>query len=210
VPRSPRHLPGRHPLPPADLGRLRLPLDVLGPRERWWRIHDANFAALFFGKTRRYRFDDPLRQYGVLYVGRNVRCAFVETLGAGVTDRRRPLRRVSLKDLEHRALACVRALRPLRLVDLRDRGLQALGADGRLTTGDYRIAQEWSRALWEHPEQPDGILFRSRHDPSKICAALFERCASAVVARGLGRLVDLPAATRIADAIDWYGYSVDP
>jgi hypothetical protein len=84
-----------------------------------------------------------------------------------------------------------------------------LGADGRLVTGDYRIAQQWSRALWAHPQQPDGITYRSRHDPSMICVALFDRCASAVV-HGLGRLADPPAAARIADAIDWYGHSVDP
>ena len=108
VPRRPRHLPGRHPLPPPDLAHLPLSVHVLDQRERWWRIHTISFDALFFGRLRRYRFDDPERRFGVLY-----------------------------------------------------------------------IAQRWSRALWEHPQQPDGIIYRSRHDPSKVCAALFDRCASA-------------------------------
>ena len=40
---------------------------------------------------------------------------------------------------------------------------------------DYEDSQLWSRALWEHPDKPDGILYRSRHDDSALCVAVYNR-----------------------------------
>ena len=40
---------------------------------------------------------------------------------------------------------------------------------------DYEASQLWSRALWEHPDKPDGILYRSRHDDSALCVAVYNR-----------------------------------
>ncbi len=50
-----------------------------------------------------------------------------------------------------------------------------MGLDARLATGSYKLAQKWARAFHDHPDQPDGILYRSRHDPNQQLAALFER-----------------------------------
>src|ERR1017187_3229406 len=33
----------------------------------------------------------------------------------------------------------------------------------------------WSRALWERADKPDGILYRSRHDDSALCVAVYDR-----------------------------------
>ncbi|WP_083889291.1 RES family NAD+ phosphorylase [Xenococcus sp. PCC 7305] len=62
----------------------------------------------------------------------------------------------------------------LSLVDLTGRGLTLLDADARLLTGDYTIAQQWPQALQDHPSSPDGIYYRSRHDPSRFCLALYQ------------------------------------
>jgi hypothetical protein len=67
------------------------------------------------------------------------------------------------------------AARPLRLVDLTGPGLAQLGADARLWSGSIRIAQLWSQALFNHPEQPDGIYYLSRLNPARCCAAIFDR-----------------------------------
>ncbi len=93
------------------------------------------------------------------------------------------------------------ASRPLRLVDLTGPALSQIGADGRLTTGRYDISQQWALALHQHPEQPDGLLYRSRHDPSQLCAAIFDRAADALTASPLGSLADpTNAALRTASA----------
>lgn len=47
-------------------------------------------------------------------------------------------------------------------------GLTQIGADGRLFTGSYKIAQHWSAALRAHPSKPDGIRYPSRHDHTRI------------------------------------------
>ena len=40
---------------------------------------------------------------------------------------------------------------------------------------DYLTQEWWSRALWEHGDQPDGILYRSRYDDSALCVAVYDR-----------------------------------
>jgi len=66
--------------------------------------------------------------------------------------------------------------RSLDLVDPEGAGLSKVGADARLSSGgDYRLAQRWSLAFWCHPDQPDGILYRSRHNPRVLCAAIYDR-----------------------------------
>ncbi len=68
----------------------------------------------------------------------------------------------------------VRNIHDLSLVDLTAEGLTVLDADNRLLTGDYTIAQQWAKALQDHPKKPDGIYYRSRHDASRFCFALFQ------------------------------------
>jgi hypothetical protein len=54
--------------------------------------------------------------------------------------------------------------------------LARLGVTAEMASGsDYAGSQLWSRALWEHSDQPDGILYRSRHDDSALCVALYDR-----------------------------------
>ena len=96
--------------------------------------------------------------------------AFIETHG-----QRMGVNAVTEAELRARCLTVLTPARLLSLVDLTGPGLAKLGADNRLATADHEIAQRWSRAVWEHPAQSDGILFRSRHDPSRISIAIFDR-----------------------------------
>jgi len=63
----------------------------------------------------------------------------------------------------------------LVLVDLTGSGLVKLGADAKLTAGNYAKARRWARAIHEHPQQADGIRYRSRHDPNRLCCGFFDR-----------------------------------
>lgn len=162
--------PGVHPDPPADLATRSLPL--LTTMQPWFRVYRLRHTPVYFGRSGAGRFDLPRRQSGVLYVAADEVCAFVETLGHATGTRV-----ITVSALRSRGLVELLVRRALRLVDLTGPGLAHLGADQRLCTGDYRMAQQWSLALFRHPDAPDGICYRSRHDPARLCAAVYQRAA---------------------------------
>jgi hypothetical protein len=194
-------LPEPHPKPPADLNdRSLLIRNSLGP---WIRSHRRDYGAIHFGRSGSNRFDAPTGEYGVLYVAVDVQGAFVETFGRQIG---RMI--IAQEELEARALSSVVARRPLKLVDLVGSGLARIGADGRVATGDYSISQPWGLALYHHPEQPDGLLYRSRHDPSRVCVAIFDRVADILIATSLGSLADVTHEALLAELLNTYGISL--
>lgn len=190
--------PGQHPEPAADLDQRTLP--ILPAPTRWFRVHQSRYAALFFGRTGRYRFDAPAGEYGVLYAGNDEACAFVETFGHSPD-----LRVITMDELRQRDLSLLTVNRPLRLVDLTGFGLARIGADNRLCTGDYRVAQRWALALWRHPDRPDGLVYRSRLDPVRQCIAVFDRAGAVFTASSLGTLADPRHRRLLASLLDLYG-----
>jgi len=190
-------LPDPHPDPPSDL-RLR-PLPIRATTSSWIRIHQRRYGPIYFGRGGGGRFDAPAGQYGTLYVALDAHGAFIETLGhtTGRTG-------IDWDEIETRALAEVSVLRPLRLVDLSGEGLAHIGADGRLTDGSYAVSQPWALALFEHPDKPDGLLYRARHDQSRLCAAIFDRAEDALVTAALGSLADPANAMLLANILDLY------
>jgi hypothetical protein len=119
---------------------------------------------------------------------------------------------IDLAELRSYGLARIVSQRPLRLVDLTGAGLAQLGADERLVSGAYPIAQRWALALHRHPDRPDGLHYRARHDPSRMSAALYERAAPDLEAEPLGCLSDLQHRALLANILDAYrlGLLVDP
>lgn len=113
-----------------------------------------------------------------------------------------------MADFVDRELSRINQSRPLRLVDLTGPGLSQIGADSRLAAGSYDLSQRWALAFYEHPDQPDGILYRSRHDPSRLCAAIFDRATDALTATSLGSLADAHNVALLADLLDAYEYSL--
>lgn len=204
-------LPGPHPDPP-DLSRLALPLAVV--ETPWFRHHKSEFGPVFFGRTGECRFDAPpppdgqARPFGVLYLAGDPHCAFIETFGHSHVKSGARGRMVTTQALEKKRLARLTFPRPLRLVDLRDHGLARIGADLRLCAGDYGPAQRWSAALWAHPEAPDGVLYRARHDPGRSCAALYDRAGEGIVAADLGTLADPGHVPLLADLLKTYGFGL--
>jgi hypothetical protein len=192
-----------HPPPPSDFDRFRLPfVRAKGP---WFRIHPANLSAAHFSKSGDNRFDDPLGKYGTLYVALDFHGAFIETAG-----HRTGIRLVTRTWLEERALSTVTSRPPLKLVDLTGPGLPKLGADSRLFTGDYRLSQSWGRAIWAHPSRPDGILYLSRHDPSRRSVAIFDRRGIRAILRYLsaGTLLSANVMRLVASALKEYEFGV--
>jgi RES domain len=165
---------GAAPLPPDWLDKVSLPIISVPPQTDLYRVHDKNRGPVFFGpgagKPPAYRFDPASGAFGVLYVAPQAEAAIIETL------LRNPQRlTVDYKAIETRALSILKTKRDIRLVQATGDGLSKIGTTAALSTGPYEPCAQWSDALYQHPDAPDGILFASRHNPETHCVALFER-----------------------------------
>lgn len=197
---------GAAPLPPDWLAGRRLPMVSLAERQSLHRIHRVDFDPVFFGpgpgRAPVSRFDSAAGLFGVLYLGETFEAAFVETM------MRNPHRRmVRFADLAARSHCGVTANRALRLVKMYDEGLASLGTDNAISTGPYGPCGLWADALWNHRDRPDGIAYRSRHDPALLCFAVFERTDIGFTAGPSEALDRHPHA--VAALLDRYGKSLD-
>ena len=202
VPGEPMARPGRHPRPHADLA-ARNPI-VREWIEPLFRIHRLIHDPLHFGKSPSNRFDAPSGEYGVLYAGVDEHAAFIETLGQGTG-----IRAVTAGALRERGLTRLTPSKPLKLIDLASGGgLARIGADARLIAGEHQVSREWSKALRAHPAAADGILYPARHDPARLCCALFGHCEDFLVTDELGSLGG-PGLARLAGSIlDHYQFGL--
>jgi hypothetical protein len=183
-------LPGDHRLPHAELPTQVPLIFELKAGDFLYRHHQKVHNPIYFGTKGIYRFDDPScpapGTFGVLYSGADPECCLLESCGSttGVPA-------VTGAYLEARAIARMELTESLRFIDLAgEGGLASIGADNRLTTGSYRVAQQWSAALKRHPSQPDGIRYRSRHAPERIAYAIYERSADPFKVRTMGPFTD--------------------
>jgi len=86
------------------------------------------------------------------------------------------VRILGLDDLSARSIATIDVRRELSLVPLHGPSLARLGVTAELASGsDYAVSQAWSRAIWEHSDGPDGLIYRSRHDDSGLSIAAYDR-----------------------------------
>lgn len=162
----------------ADLP-VRLPLQVVGAGAVLIRIHEVNRSPLWFGPAKGSpplnRFDDVEGEFRVLHAGLTHACAFAEKF-----LRNRPVRVFSLRSIGRFGIASIRVVRPLRLVQVKGPGLARLGVTASISSGPYEESQRFARELWLHPDQPDGILHRARHDDDEVSVALFDRAREAI------------------------------
>ena len=131
---------GQAPTPPAWLDTTDLPVDVIPAGTPLIRVHRLTHNPIFFGPGAgippTYRFDSLSGAFGILYVGRSVAAAVVETL------LRNPARKmVSYSAVAARASSDIRSIRDLRLVRLYGRGLQQVGCDNAISTGPVRTVR---------------------------------------------------------------------
>jgi hypothetical protein len=175
---------------------------------RLYRIHPVGMAPLWFGPAPgtapRGRFDDPERAdaaaaaattFGVCYLGLGAEGAFAESF-----LRRPGARLVSRATFDARALTEVAATHALRLVAFHGPGLALLGTTAAVAHGPHAVARRWARALWAHPERPDGIAYRCRHDDDERAVALFDRAAGALA---------ISATRGVRDDRGWFGRTLD-
>lgn len=199
--------PGNHPQPNIK-DSIALPIKILERGSGLFRLHESCYEAIYFNPNPSWRFNDPTgKEYGVLYAALDYQAALRETLKPNKFNI------LSANFLKSRCLSTLTPKRDLRLVDLAGAGLTRIGADGRLTTGSYQIAQAWSQALYRHPDRVDGLYYCSRYDPSKICVALYDgrvELADLEEQRVTAdNLLDLAFDSELKQFLDRYGYELD-
>lgn len=196
--------PGEHPEPPGDLaGRAPLVCNlVVG--SVFSRIHNRNDGPVFFGRTGRHRFDSPDGSFGVLYVGFDEHCAFIETFGQSTG-----IRTMTRRALEQRSLSYLRTTKSLALIDLASSGgLARIGVDARLFSGSHAVARRWSASLRKHPAMPAGIVYPARHDADRKSCALFDLPNSVFSVSNAGSLLEPQHSTLLAAILDTYDFGL--
>ncbi|MGD0093275.1 MAG: RES family NAD+ phosphorylase, partial [Planctomycetota bacterium] len=153
------------------------------------------------------RFDAPNRQFGILYAARNVDGAFIEVFMRNpVAGQSR--RVIDDQELGIRSVAVFSSAK-LRLVDLTGAGLSKLGLDVSIvSTRRYDISRAWAEAFHAHPQRPDGILYRSRHDPEQTCLALFQRASGKLKLLASDKLAGKNGQRLLAPALVKYNVGV--
>lgn len=143
-------------------------------------------SLLYYGRSGTNRYDDPARTYGVLYLGRDLSTALMESVfhkHQWLADEKRS---IALKEVESRLVRAVGVLDDVRLADLTAEGVMA-GYFGlnleQLASRDYTHTQQVSaqvHAMLGDDGQPlfDGVLYPSRNNYPAKSIALFERAAA--------------------------------
>lgn len=160
------------PLPPADLDQRAPELLQLPAGTNIHRFYTAAFDPIYFDRSMLGRFNAPDGSYGVLYAAKEIAGAFAETF------LRRPGRLIIDADfLRRKAYVRVELRSHLRMIMFAGPGLAVLGATAEVSHSGlpYDAPQAWSKALFQHPAQADGIAYRARHDDDELCYALFDR-----------------------------------
>jgi hypothetical protein len=119
-----------------------------------------------------YRFDAPDRAYETLYCARDFKTCFFETV-----VRSNPLANIPATLYDSRKLVFLLLdTARLKLVSMYGTGSQIAGQDQSiLASSDYRQTQSLSKAVYLHPSQPDGMVYRSRFDDASLAIVLFGR-----------------------------------
>lgn len=143
---------------------------------------------LYYGRDGINRYDDPARGYGVLYLGRGLPTALMESVfhkHQWLADAKRS---IALKEVQSRIVRAIGVLDSLRLADLSAPGVMA-GHFGvnleQLASRDYTHTQQVSaqvHAMLGDDGLPlfDGVLYPSHNNYAAARIALFEHAAAKV------------------------------
>jgi hypothetical protein len=198
-------------LSPSDLRDPPAPEELDPVVEEWpdgreiIRCHSSEFGATEFNATRgpgRFRpFTVNRRTVPTLYGAEDIEAALSETVFHDVPVSG-PGRQILASYLLPFLQSTIAPTRPLRLVALRGFGLGRIGItrsaliDSPATS--YESTARWAQALYECPQQPDGLLWTSRQYDRSAALILFGRR----VARRELRVVGSPRPLAIGEGLD--------
>ena len=149
---------------------------------------DYRRAPLYYGRDGTNRYDDPARNYGVLYLGFDLPTALMESVFHKHQWDRESKRPITLAEVHSRLVRVVGVLADLHLADLTAEGVMA-GYFGlsleQLASRGYTDTQKVSvhlHAMLDNDGVPlfDGVLYPSRNNYPASSIALFERAEKKV------------------------------
>lgn len=174
------------PLPPTDFAQRQVPVFELNlAASGLYRIHRSANGPLFFNRLSTsntvFRFDAPADQYGVLYAASTFSACMFETLIRNRYENGALPLLIEHSELYLRSVSSIGlgSARVLRLADF-SQSLAPLGGNSIvMSVNDYTAPNAWSLAVFEHPDNFDGIYFQSRYS-NEPCVALFDRVEAVV------------------------------
>ena len=170
---------------------------------------------LYYGRDGTNRYDAPARNYGVLYLGRDLPTALMESVFHKHQWDKDTKRSIALAEVESRLVRAVGVLEALLLADLTAEGVMA-GYFGlnleQLASRSYTHTQQVSgqvHAMLGGDDAPlfDGVLYPSRNNYPAASIALFERAEKKVK---VIEDIDLPDHADWARFVADYGIGVEP
>ena len=194
----------RGPRPTADFARVTLDLATVAAGQVFGRLYAKRHPdplGFGLGKT---RYSDPRRRkeanrFGVIYLGASLKVCFLEGL---LRDERNGLigdYPLDEAELDARWFAWIETLHPLQLVDFRGDSPVRMGIPSdAVRASEQSLARQWSVAIHEHPQRPDGIIFPSRLN-GEINLAIYDR---AIVKLGLKSKSSLRSTRGLASVLN--------
>jgi len=74
--------------PPPDLDDREPLIHLASLADFWYRSYRIGNSPIFFGRSKSHRWDSPDGDFGVLYLGGDEYCAFMESIGRGALKTR--------------------------------------------------------------------------------------------------------------------------
>ena len=148
-------------------------------------------------------FDSTTASYGICYLGESIEVTFIESFG-----RQLGVNFISQEFIKTRNLFEIKSDRSMVFVDLFGAGLAKLGIDSRISSGgDYSVSRAWCEAIYNHPEEVDGIRYFSRHDNTRLCCGIFQRENVRLEEKNLENLIDYDC-NKLAEILDIYDFGI--
>jgi RES domain-containing protein len=190
--------------PTSTFSKVKLETATIEPVRRFGRLYFGRYPdPVGFGKTPS-RFSAPRRRlpsnrFAVIYLGESLKACFLEAL---LRDLRNgvvgdfPL---AERELHIRQYAEIVVARALKLVDLRSDAAIRMGVPSDVAGASRQSLPHWrSVAFHEHPEQPDGIIHRSRLN-AEANLAIYDRAISKLRVHRVTALIN---AKGLADVLE--------
>lgn len=155
------------------------------PFDNFFRVHKERHRDPLGWGPGSSRFSDCLAgtsgvtPFGTVYLGEDVEVCVLEAIirdsGVGAS---RPSIPISEKNLKQWRYATIGQTRTFRLLDLREgKAVKERIPTDVIRATSHGLSQQWARAIHDHKDQPDGILFPSRLN-SGTNVAVFDRALS--------------------------------
>ena len=150
------------------------------------------------------RFSDTRRRvlqnrFSVLYLGSTLKVCFLEAI---LRDKRNGVIGnyvIRESKLRSRRYALIEPTSPLYVVDLRGDGCVRMGIPSDVPrSANQALARRWSLAFYQHPSQPDGVIYSSRLN-EHTNLAVYDRAIAKLRAVSNTPLIEAPGFAGVLD-----------